>query len=718
MSDLPTANRRRWWLCVLLVALLWAPSSALGQGKVELDLTTYESLKAEAPGPATLAPEFVRADVQLVPAPSSLSDALAVDVRMTVVVKTYGPGQFVPLLPSDALVLGVATLQGAPLPISRGDEMFGARLSSEGLHTVLITLRTFAGRDGGAWLVEVPTPSAPVTKLSLNLDSPHVVMAGENTVSAVNMENERYIYAAAVGSGAHHSVRFRPAPSVTAGQSRLLATDATLLTVREGVVEGETRLELEVQGDPLEEITLELDGALVHLEVECDDVLTDAPVEGGRRLTMSRPTRASTLVVRYEVRTNQGQFRAPQIGVKGADRQHGAVAVEVWGGAAVSVEGEVRGARAIDEDELPSGFPGVPGERRFAWKYFGAAHDISLRSTQYERREVLQVAVRSAKATTVWTREGRGLTSLRLAVLNNADQFLRMRVPEGVTLWSAHVDDKGVHPVSDDGRVMIPLRKSRREGERLLPVSVALVLYHQGVELGPYAGGLTLELVSFELVVGSLEWELFLPEGNVWYGLEGWESPSGLDERWVGRKLEEIPDRFVRLAVEKPEASRRDELYKRLETRHRGALPVRMTVPNVGHRVAVRRHLVAAHQRSELTVRYTHVQALRGADLAVWLLTFLFFFSGFWLLWRTARERRIVWRTAWTGVGVVALLCVVGMLAALPLGVPGLAWPVGLGFATACAIAVSRTLWTVGKLAWDATIEAFGDDDGDGEYPE
>jgi hypothetical protein len=84
--------------------------------------------------------------------------------------------------------------------------------------------------------------------------------------------------------------------------------------------------------------------------------------------------------------------------------------------------------------------------------------------------------VDQTRARTMWTREGRRLTSVKYQVRNNRRQFLRLKLPEGAELWSASVGGRAVQPAkAEDARVMIPLVRSQAAGGTLAAFEVEVV---------------------------------------------------------------------------------------------------------------------------------------------------------------------------------------------------------------------------------------------------
>ena len=117
--------------------------------------------------------------------------------------------------------------------------------------------------------------------------------------------------------------------------------------------------------------------------------------------------------------------------------------------------------------------------------------------------------------TTVIDRDGRCRYEAKVALQNRSEQFLRLKVPEGLNLWSAKVAGQPVKPVtkadSPQGEVLIPLVKTSPGG---LPYDVEL--YFAGKVVRPLNGLTKLKPPGIEIVglpVMQTAWSLRLPSG-------------------------------------------------------------------------------------------------------------------------------------------------------------------------------------------------------------
>jgi len=128
--------------------------------------------------------------------------------------------------------------------------------------------------------------------------------------------------------------------------------------------------------------------------------------------------------------------------------------------------------------------------------------------------DVLVTLLDQTRATTMWTRDGRRLTSVKYQVRNNRKQFLRMKLPEGSELWSASLGGRAVQPaLSGDGRVLVPLVRSQTAGGALAAFEVEVV-YVEDAE-GPNQAGrgaFRAELPTADVPSTYVSWVVYSPE--------------------------------------------------------------------------------------------------------------------------------------------------------------------------------------------------------------
>jgi len=173
----------------------------------------------------------------------------------------------------------------------------------------------------------------------------------------------------------------------------------------------------------------------------------------------------------------------------------------------------------------------MPSEMRQSLQYvFQSFEDnwsLSLDFTPAKMAARIQAVVDLLALTTVIDRNGRCRYEARVALQNRSEQFLRVKVPEGLRLWSANVAGQPVKPVtaadSPAGEVLIPLVKTSPGG---LPYDV--YLYFAGSAVKPLNGITRLKPPAISIVgmpVMQTTWSLRLPDGYRYFRPGGNMSP-------------------------------------------------------------------------------------------------------------------------------------------------------------------------------------------------
>jgi hypothetical protein len=131
---------------------------------------------------------------------------------------------------------------------------------------------------------------------------------------------------------------------------------------------------------------------------------------------------------------------------------------------------------------LPAAILGITSQPvLLGYKYLGTDAQIPLSAAQHEDVDVLVTLLDETRARTMWTPEGRRLTSVKYRVRNNRRQFLRLTLPKAAELWSASVGGRAVQPAkSSTGQVMVPLVRSQAAGGELAAFEVEIVYVEAG----------------------------------------------------------------------------------------------------------------------------------------------------------------------------------------------------------------------------------------------
>ncbi len=216
---------------------------------------------------------------------------------------------------------------------------------------------------------------------------------------------------------------------------------------------------LSVTGNGIRDWNLGADGKL--------EVLLNYAAEGAYTLTLE--------MEKVVGESSQG-LDTPIVVPLDVERAKGWLGVEARGTIEIGA-GDVKQATTVDVRALPAAIIGITDQPvLLGYKYLGADPTIPLVVSHHEDVDVLVTLVDQTQAQTMWTPEGRRLTSVQYQIRNNRRQFLRLALPEGAELWSASVGGRAVQPARDkDGRVMVPLVRSQSTGGSLAAFQLEVV---------------------------------------------------------------------------------------------------------------------------------------------------------------------------------------------------------------------------------------------------
>lgn len=161
----------------------------------------------------------------------------------------------------------------------------------------------------------------------------------------------------------------------------------------------------------------------------------------------------------------------------------------------------------------------IPTEIRQSLQYvfqtFESDWSLEFAFTPAKPATRIQAVVDLLNITTVMDRNGHCRYEARIALQNRSEQFLRVKVPNPLRLWSAQVAGQAVKPVlaadGSDEEVLIPLVKTSPGG---LPYDIHL--YISGENMGPLNGITQLQPPAVEILdlpVIQTTWSLQLPDG-------------------------------------------------------------------------------------------------------------------------------------------------------------------------------------------------------------
>ncbi|TNE86929.1 MAG: hypothetical protein EP330_20185 [Deltaproteobacteria bacterium] len=431
----------------------------------------------------------------------------------------------VPLLPATVAV-EKATIAGkeAPVVLQNGwytlvtdqkgsfdvDIRFAASvMSSQGQSSLSFQLAPSAGTT-----VELAVPSEE------ELD---FTVANARVQETTERRGQKVVTATlpATGSLAVSWQREIPEEVVETQDSRVYAEVFTLVGLGDGLLEATSTIHHTILFEGVEQLQAQIPDGMTLLDVQGTGI-RDWSVDEAGLLTVELNYAAEgayPLTLKMEQVVGQGSVTAtaPIAKPVGVERSKGWLGVEARGNLEIS-SGDVQKATPIDVRALPGAILGVTGQPvLLGYKYLAEDPTIPLAVTEHDDVDVLVTLLDQAQARTMWTRDGRRITSVRYQVRNNRKQFLRFEMPEGAELWSASVGGKAVQPAkAGDGRVLIPLIRSVSTGGALAAYQVEVVYVEDGA--GPSSTGTG----SFEAV---------LPKADVPTTYVGWTVYAPFDAK-------------------------------------------------------------------------------------------------------------------------------------------------------------------------------------------
>lgn len=401
----------------------------------------------------------------------------------------------VPLLPG-AVAVRSATIAGreAPMVLENGEYTLvtDRKGSFEVVIDFAVGVTTSEGRSGFSF----PLNGSGATEMELGVPSSEAL---DFTVANAKLKEDRQVgqrrvVTAVLPSSGSLSVSWqREIPEAEKQDPRVYAEVHTLVGVGDGLLTARATLQetilfagvdtvqaripegmtvLDVRGAGLRDWTLADDGTLT--------AMLNYAAEGSYQLTVDME----------RVIGDASALEAPLLQPLGVERSKGWVGVQALGTLELR-PGEVSGAAPVDVRTLPASIVGVTDQPvLLGFKYLGGATAIPLVAEEHEEVDVLVTLLDQAEATTMFTADGRRLTSVRYQVRNNRRQFLRLELPDGAELWSASVAGRSVQPAaSAEGELLVPLVRSQSAGGALAAFEVQLVYVESGEGPSPAGTG-------------------------------------------------------------------------------------------------------------------------------------------------------------------------------------------------------------------------------------
>jgi hypothetical protein len=327
------------------------------------------------------------------------------------------------------------------------------------------------------------------------------------------------VVTAVIPSGGSIGVVWRRQVPVTAKlPPKVYAEVLHLVSIEDGALRSNSDVVLNILHSGVDQVSLLVPSDLNVLGVSGDAVgAWQEKAQAGQRLitvpfTYARQGAAVFTVTTEKPLTEKGAantftgFRVP-----GAVRETGAI------GVALNTSAEVKAAEAVGLErvavqKLP---PALANKSEkpllLAYRFLKHPFTLVLDVERHEKITVPMASAVSANAVTLFTEDGKVVHRVIYRIRNSEKQFLEIRVPKDADVWSVFVGNEPVESsLGSDGRLLVPLIRSRTAGSRLETFPVEIIYCLSGSSF-PWIGWRHAALSPADVMVSQIVWSVYVP---------------------------------------------------------------------------------------------------------------------------------------------------------------------------------------------------------------
>ena len=317
-------------------------------------------------------------------------------------------------------------------------------------------------------------------------------------------------------------------PVVIEEKTRITVRQQNLLHFKEGFVTGTSIFELKIMGGAgIATASFQLPERIRVLKVE-NKLIEDWKIveEKGRRLDIvfkSKIRGSTEVAVEFEEdiqNLKDGAYTVPEIIPLDVEQSWGLLGIGCMAALEVSVSGAPQGYSPVVAAEFLKDWSRErPEKTPYAFKFLRHPNSMSLSIARPEDIEQQTAVIDRAEAMTLLNEDGYLLTRVVYEVINNSEQFLKVKLPVIGTakteLWSTQVAGLSVRSGFDPdfGAYNLPIVRSAVErGEsKSFPVEIVYAI-KLGTQLSAF-NHTYMELPTAHLPISELSWIVYLPEG-------------------------------------------------------------------------------------------------------------------------------------------------------------------------------------------------------------
>lgn len=430
----------------------------------------------------------------------------------------------IPLVPSHVALRDAKLPDGSYLLLEGG--MYTVLTEEDGEMQIEISFSIAATERDGKYAVDfkrIPSVTC-VLDATFPREGLDVKVAGSQSTDVTTTNGATRVIAALPDDTPIGITWEEALPEIEKGPSKYYTETRTLISIAEGLIIGQSRIDFTVLHTPTRELKMRVPEGVGVLEISGSQIRDWRVTDGVLAVQLDREVIGPyTLAVKYESSPDMadGKVKLPVVTGDGVVREKGEIGVVALANVEVSND-TVNKAHVMDAKELPVEMSGMTTRPiLLAYRYVEPEFSVAVDIKKHLDVDVLRTLIDRAAFSIMQTFDGRRITRARYNVRNNRNQFLRIALPDGADLWSAAVDGRSVQPSKDDkGNVLLPLLRSQGRGMSAFPVE--LVYAEKGVAPGADGRGVaTVAMPQCSEPIMHMLVSLYVPREGKYRDFEG-----------------------------------------------------------------------------------------------------------------------------------------------------------------------------------------------------
>jgi hypothetical protein len=505
--------------------------------------------------------------------------------------------------------------------------------TARGHHEVSIKFSVASSLEGSTPGIRFSIPQTPITHLILDIPGMPLDIKVANVQGLQLTERDNHTIASCdlVPTQEVNVNWTRRVAEVTHGPAKVYAELYNLLSIEAAAIRVTTRAHVDILQSKIRSLTFSIPEGYHVLEVQGAGTLAwNTREEQGNQLldvAFEYPLEGThSLIIKTEKLIDKETTIAEFSGIAVLDvmRESGFVAGEVQSDAEAHVQ-EFNGLDRIDYQQIPDLLSTVTTRPlQFAFKYTRHPYKIVVDIVKYKKEEALSGIIDNATGISFISEDGKLVHQVTFTMQNMWNQFLKVALPEHANIWSVYVDGNREKPSrDDDGKILIPLPRSRKEGNVLSTFDVELI-YSEPVPGLSLLGRRSFSFPTPDVIMNRMQWRFYMPEDYRYFHFTGNLKPSKETEDITttmpeSAEITAIPEDAKKAAP----VSGRD--ISGILKGTAGLLSIRVNIPLSGNTFLLTKQFIEKGEKPQVTFSYMDRRLIHyGIALAVLIIASIF----------------------------------------------------------------------------------------------